>query len=137
MFIYQMLLSRKVILFVIKFLFLSYCSQTLYASGARKFIFPNIGPIGCVPFVLADGKLPFRKCNAEINNGIKTYNQFLKSTLISLAANLPGANIVYANVYTRGFYAATRPKTYGESLCTCSKEFTECYIPCLSNSLLA
>ena len=53
--------------FCIEFLFPSYCLQTLYASGARKFIIPSIGNMGCLPLLLVDGKLLFGDCNQDIN----------------------------------------------------------------------
>ena len=102
--------------------------QTLYASGARKFIIPNIGGVGCVPTIGAFLHLPLNECDADIDKAVTDYNQLLKQALVSLAANLPRVHIVYANVYTLAIQLATRPNVYGESLCPRSKEFTEQYI---------
>ncbi|KAG0593354.1 hypothetical protein KC19_1G323200 [Ceratodon purpureus] len=71
---------------------------TLYNWGARKFLVSNIGPMGCIPYRLAQKSVD-GSCVASDNALVKSFNKALKNLTTSLPSSLPDAMFLYGNSY--------------------------------------
>ncbi|XP_074382332.1 GDSL esterase/lipase At4g16230-like [Apium graveolens] len=71
----------------------------IYNLGARNFILPNVGPIGCIPYQRDVNPLSGDACVALPNQLAQSFNNQLKSLLIELEGNLKGSRFIYADVY--------------------------------------
>ncbi|GMI96923.1 hypothetical protein like AT1G06990 [Hibiscus trionum] len=89
--------------------------KELYKQGCRKIIIAGLPPMGCVPVLITERlKLPFdRTCLKDENADARSYNQKLVNLLPRLQATLPGAKIVYADIYTPLLDMMTNPQKYG------------------------
>lgn len=67
--------------------------------GARNFILPNVGPIGCIPYQRDVNPLSGDDCVALPNQLAQSFNIQLKSLLVELEGNLKGSRFIYADVY--------------------------------------
>lgn len=90
-------------------------TQELYNQGARNLMVAGLPPIGCLPIQMtARFKLTAnRTCMEDQNLDSEVYNQKLEKSLSSL--NLPGARIMYANIYDPLLDVMQRPEKYGKS----------------------
>lgn len=87
--------------------------QTLYGLGCRNFMIAGLPPIGCKPLEITT-KLRFdRKCVDDENKDAESYNHKLIPFLNNLNSTLPGAKLVYADIYTPIIDMVTNPKKYG------------------------
>lgn len=70
--------------------------STLYATGAREFLVPNLPDLGGAPLVKAQG-------GAALFTALsKNHNALLASTLNTLSRSLPGVKIVQLDVFALG-----------------------------------
>lgn len=67
--------------------------------GARQFVVPNVGPIGCIPYQRDINPLSGDNCVVLPNQLAQSFNSQLRSLLMELAANLKGSKFLYADVY--------------------------------------
>ncbi|XP_022141841.1 GDSL esterase/lipase At1g71691-like isoform X2 [Momordica charantia] len=68
----------------------------LYNLGARKFVIPGIGIMGCIPNMLArssDGR-----CLEEVNQLGRDFNANVRTMIDNLNTNLPGSRFTYINI---------------------------------------
>ncbi|KAH7288976.1 hypothetical protein KP509_31G052200 [Ceratopteris richardii] len=79
--------------------------RELYETGARTFWVMDVGPQGCLPFVLSKyphtmADLDDTGCAEPYNRVVQTYNNLLRSQLAALRDELPMATIVYVDTYS-------------------------------------
>ncbi|CAI0389025.1 unnamed protein product [Linum tenue] len=90
--------------------------KELYGLGARRIGVVGAAPIGCVPRerVTGDGLLILeRNCAEELNDAAKLFNSKLSTAVSSLNAELPGAKIVYFDIYSPALSLIQNPAPYG------------------------
>lgn len=72
--------------------------QRLHSSGARKFVFPAVGALGCIPSERVKNQT--EECNESTNSLAVAYNKGLKSMLQELKAELKDVSYTYFDTYT-------------------------------------
>jgi len=91
--------------------------KDIYDLGARSFWIHNIGPIGCLPYILASFPSAERDaygCAKPYNEVAQYFNQKLKEAVVQLRRNLPQAAITYVDIYSVKYSLFSHPKKYGE-----------------------
>ncbi|XP_030464209.2 GDSL esterase/lipase EXL3-like isoform X2 [Syzygium oleosum] len=87
--------------------------QELYGLGARKIGVLSLPPIGCVPSQRTlDGGLG-RACSEPANQAATLFNSKLSSEIDSLNQKLPGANLIYIDIYSSLLSIIQNPKQHG------------------------
>eukprot|EP01018_Ginkgo_biloba_P022952 Gb_30432 [translate_table: standard] len=86
--------------------------MTLYNLGGRKFVLSAVGPLGCIPSQLAMANTN-GSCIDSINQQVVLFNAKLRSLVINLNANFPGAHFVYGDVYDAFADIINNPASYG------------------------
>ncbi|CAI0629446.1 unnamed protein product [Linum tenue] len=88
--------------------------QKLHGLGARRIGVVGAAPIGCVPLqrILGGGLLE-RHCNEELNEAAKLFNSKLSPAISTLNQQLPGAKIVYFDIFTPALSLIQNPAPYG------------------------
>ncbi|KAF9587592.1 hypothetical protein IFM89_004050, partial [Coptis chinensis] len=84
--------------------------RKLYQLGARKLIFNDIGPLGCIPSQRVKSKNG--GCLAHVNEWIMQFNAQAKKLLNSLNGSLPSARFIYADTYSTVLDLITNPSSY-------------------------
>ncbi|KAJ0046139.1 hypothetical protein Pint_04104 [Pistacia integerrima] len=106
--------------------------KKLYNYGARKFVFPGLGPIGCTP--LQRVKDQTEECSKELSNWAAMYNEALKSMLPALQGELKGISYSYFDTYNVMLNIINSPASYGikevKSAC-CGLGKLKAKIPCV------
>ncbi|KAK0603819.1 hypothetical protein LWI29_009046 [Acer saccharum] len=93
--------------------------RNLYDANVRKIICMGILPLGCTPRTVLewynsttaddDGK----GCVEEINELVLEYNTMLNENIVELNAELPGAQIIFCDVYQGMMEIISNPNYYG------------------------
>lgn len=93
----------------------------MYNLGARKVIVSAVGPIGCIPYQLAQYNGNSSRCNEKINDAIILFNNGLKKLISSLNNGriLPGAKFVYLDSYTSSLDLYNNASASGNSAPNC------------------
>ncbi|CAI0629443.1 unnamed protein product [Linum tenue] len=88
--------------------------KKLHGLGARRIGVVGAAPIGCVPLqrILGGGLLE-RHCNEELNEAAKLFNSKLSPAISTLNQQLPGAKIVYFDIFTPALSLIQNPAPYG------------------------
>lgn len=73
--------------------------QRLFNLGARKIVVPNVGPMGCMPYMRDINRLSGDECAEFPNQLAQLFNTQLKSLIEELRTNLVGSLILYADAY--------------------------------------
>jgi phospholipase/lecithinase/hemolysin len=90
-------------------------TQTLYNSGARRFLFLTVPPIQLTPSVQAGGT-----SNVEAEGAaVKQYNDALESRVAAFAAANPQAKTYLVDATAPVLKAINDPKAYGADNATC------------------
>ena len=92
------------------------CWQRLYSVGARKIFLFGVGPLGCIPSQIYQNNSPNGACVEFINSDVRLFNEATRVLARELTASLPGATVVYGNVYSLVSDIIANPATYGKSL---------------------
>nr|POE57596.1 esterase [Quercus suber] len=93
--------------------------KNIYNLGARSFWIHNTGPIGCLPYILANFPSAQRDsygCAKSYNDVAQYFNHDLKEAIVQLRKDLPLAAITYVDVYSVKYSLFTKPKEYGFEL---------------------
>ncbi|KAH9757008.1 GDSL esterase/lipase [Citrus sinensis] len=94
--------------------------KSIYNLGARSFWIHNTGPIGCLPYILAN--FPSAKdsagCAKPYNEVAKNFNLKLKEAVVQLRKDFPSAAFTYVDVYSVKYSLFRTPKRYGFELPT-------------------
>ncbi|XP_027109333.2 GDSL esterase/lipase At2g30220 [Coffea arabica] len=87
--------------------------RTLYDQGVRKFLIAGLPPVGCFPIQITT-KLRFQlSCADDENRDAQSYNQKLISLLAKIEPTLPGAKLVYADIFSPLIDSIIYPSKYG------------------------
>ncbi|KAL4654863.1 hypothetical protein ACB092_01G411300 [Castanea dentata] len=93
--------------------------KNIYNLGARSFWIHNTGPIGCLPFILANFLSAQRDsygCAKPYNDVAQYFNHKLKEAIVQLRKDLPLAAITYVDIYSVKYSLYSKPKEYGFEL---------------------
>ncbi|XVE93116.1 hypothetical protein REPUB_Repub01dG0162500 [Reevesia pubescens] len=82
----------------------------IYMKGGRKFGFPNIMPLGCLPYMKAQTG---GSCIDELTAIAKLHNKELPKTLQRLEKQLEGFKYAYYNFYESVSKRLNNPSKYG------------------------
>ncbi|XP_062204672.1 GDSL esterase/lipase At1g71250-like [Phragmites australis] len=87
----------------------------LYEADVRRVAVMGVAPLGCAPRVMWEGMhlLDGRSCVEEANELIQGYNARLAAQLDDLRPQLPGADIVFCDVYKGMIEIISNPGRYG------------------------
>ncbi|KAH9302625.1 hypothetical protein KI387_014208 [Taxus chinensis] len=85
----------------------------LYNANVRKMVVVGIGPLGCAPHFLWETNSQSGECAENINNMIIEFNFALKYMVDSLNSILPGATIVYCDIFEGLMDILHNPQVYG------------------------
>ncbi|KAJ3682594.1 hypothetical protein LUZ60_015167 [Juncus effusus] len=87
----------------------------LYTLGARSIGVIGIPPVGCVPFQRTVAGGIHRECAKNRNEVALSYNSKMKAAFQQINAQnkLPGAKLVFVDVYPRLMELITQPEKYG------------------------
>lgn len=85
--------------------------QSLYNLGARKFVLPGLGRMGCIPSILSQNQ--FDRCSEEVNQLVLPFNANVKTMINNLNANLPGSRFIYIDVAHLFEDLLTNYRSYG------------------------
>ncbi|XP_041010261.1 esterase-like [Juglans microcarpa x Juglans regia] len=93
--------------------------KNIYKLGARSFWIHNTGPIGCLPYILANFPSAQRDshgCAKPYNDVAQSFNHKLKEAIVQLRIDLPSAAITYVDVYSAKYSLYREPQKYGFEL---------------------
>uniref|UniRef100_A0A2N9F541 Esterase n=1 Tax=Fagus sylvatica TaxID=28930 RepID=A0A2N9F541_FAGSY len=93
--------------------------KNIYNLGARSFWIHNTGPIGCLPYILANFQSAQRDsygCAKPYNDVAQYFNHKLKEAIVQLRKDLPLAAITHVDVYSVKYSLFSKPKEYGFEL---------------------
>ncbi|KAF5450725.1 hypothetical protein F2P56_031052 [Juglans regia] len=93
--------------------------KNIYKLGARSFWIHNTGPIGCLPYILANFPSAQRDshgCAKPYNDVAQSFNHKLKEAIVQLRIDLPSAAITYVDVYSVKYSLYREPQKYGFEL---------------------
>ena len=91
--------------------------QEIYKKGGRKFVIPNLGPFGCLPFARALNRALGNTgaCLQEVNPIVKLHNEELSKVLQELEGEFNGFKYSIVNSYTYLSEIIHNPSKYGMS----------------------
>ncbi len=90
--------------------------------GARSFWIHNTGPIGCLPYILANflsAQRDSHGCPKPYNDVAKYFNYKLKEAIVQLRIDLPLAAITYVDLYSAKYSLFSEPKKHGKRAVPC------------------
>ncbi|XP_068646061.1 GDSL esterase/lipase EXL3-like [Aristolochia californica] len=87
--------------------------QELYELGARKVAIAGAPPVGCLPSQRTIGGGIFRQCQDSYNQAARLFNSKLSKEIDKLSAALPGARMVYVDIYKNLLNVVLYPSSYG------------------------
>ncbi|KAL6651248.1 hypothetical protein ACP70R_010173 [Stipagrostis hirtigluma subsp. patula] len=106
---------------------LTFYLKRLNELGARKFVVPDLGPLGCIPYVRALEFMPTGECSASANQLTEGYNKKLKMMVGKMNQEMgPESKFVYTNTYDIVMEIIQRYRQYG---------FDNALDPCCGGSL--
>ncbi|XP_040385707.1 GDSL esterase/lipase At1g71250-like [Oryza brachyantha] len=87
----------------------------LYEAGARRTAVMGVAPLGCAPRVMWEGLhlVDGRSCVEEANELVQGYNARVAAELEALRPRLPGADVVFCDIYKGMMEIITHPARYG------------------------
>ena len=89
--------------------------QEIYKKGGRKFGFPNLVPLGCLPLARAANPGNTGTCMVELSALAKLHNKALSKVLPKLERQLNGFKYAIADFYTSLSERIDNPSKYGMS----------------------
>ncbi|KAF9615690.1 hypothetical protein IFM89_026072 [Coptis chinensis] len=87
--------------------------KKLYSYGARKFIVSGLAPLGCIPMVIAFYSNDTNQCYEHHNEVSRKFSAKIKTMVQQLNQDLPGASILYLDIYNIAKKAIDNPSDYG------------------------
>lgn len=86
--------------------------QSLYKLGARKMIFSEIGPVGCMPFVNR-ATIHKGQCNEKYNDIVSMFNKGLDPLFFNLTSELQGTQFLVVKAHNLFLDIVNNPSNYG------------------------
>ncbi|KAK9945800.1 hypothetical protein M0R45_011299 [Rubus argutus] len=93
--------------------------KKIYDLGARSFWIHNTGPIGCLPYILANFPSVQKDevgCLKAYNEVAQHFNHEMKQAIVQLRKDLPLAAFTYVDVYSVKYSLIKEPEKYGFEL---------------------
>ncbi|KAJ8762846.1 hypothetical protein K2173_022975 [Erythroxylum novogranatense] len=93
--------------------------KNIYKEGGRSFWIHNIGPIGCLPYILtnfASAEKDTAGCAKAYNEVCQYFNFKLKEAFTKLRQQFSSASFTYVDVYSIKYSLFQEPKKYGFEL---------------------
>ncbi|KAK2438473.1 GDSL esterase/lipase [Trifolium repens] len=92
--------------------------KCIYKEGGRSFWIHNVGPIGCLAYMLDRYPMSAAQtdkfgCAKPFNEVAQYYNDKLNKTVVQLREEVPKATIVYVDVYTVKYTLISHAQKYG------------------------
>ncbi|KAH6775140.1 GDSL-like Lipase/Acylhydrolase superfamily protein [Perilla frutescens var. hirtella] len=84
----------------------------LYNLGARRFVIAGLGLMGCIPSILAQGRIN-GGCSDDVNNLIVPFNTNTKAMINDLSTNLPGVRFSYIDIHSMFQDLLANSRSYG------------------------
>jgi hypothetical protein len=72
--------------------------------------------LGCIPSQIYQNNSPNGACVEFINSDVRLFNEATRVLARELTASLPGATVVYGNVYALVSDIIANPSSYGKPL---------------------
>ncbi|KAF9615691.1 hypothetical protein IFM89_026073 [Coptis chinensis] len=96
--------------------------KKLYDYGARKFLVTGLAPLGCVPIVIGFYSKDTNQCFDKYNEISVQFSAKIKAMVKQLNQDLPGAYILYWDIYTIMKQVVDNPTPYVSGGITKSKD---------------
>ncbi|XP_062023011.1 esterase-like [Rosa rugosa] len=93
--------------------------KKIYDLGARSLWIHNTGPIGCLPYIVANFPAAEKDeigCAKVYNEVAEHFNHELKQAIVQLRKDLPKAAFTYVDVYSVKYSLFKEPEKYGFEL---------------------
>ncbi|KAM5564204.1 hypothetical protein ABKV19_018696 [Rosa sericea] len=93
--------------------------KKIYDLGARSLWIHNMGPIGCLPYILVNFPAAEKDeigCAKAYNEVAQHFNHELKQAIVQLRKDLPKAAFTYVDVYSVKYSLFKEPEKYGFEL---------------------
>jgi len=87
--------------------------RAVYALGAQRVRLPGLPPLGCLPLQRTVNLAAPGDCNRWHNMVARRFNRGLRAMASRLSRELPGAQVVYVDVYRLLADVIARPWAYG------------------------
>ncbi|XP_045824588.1 GDSL esterase/lipase At3g26430-like isoform X1 [Trifolium pratense] len=92
--------------------------RSVYKEGGRSFWIHNVGPIGCLAYMLDRYPVSAAEtdnfgCAKPFNEVSQYFNHNLNETIVQLREELPKATIIYVDVYTVKYNLISHAQKYG------------------------
>ncbi|KAJ1264699.1 hypothetical protein BS78_08G020400 [Paspalum vaginatum] len=113
--------------------------RAVHALGARRVRLPGLPPLGCLPLRRAANLARPGDCDGRLNVVARRFNRRLRAMASRLGRELPGAEIVYVDVYRVLAEVIARPWAYGfedAARGCCGKGYVETGVLCSLESAL-
>jgi len=91
--------------------------QNLYNLNVKKMVVMGLAPIGCAPRYMWEYGIQNGECVEPINDMAIEFNFLMRYFVEKLAEELPGANIIFCDVYEGSMDILKNHDQYGISIC--------------------
>ncbi|KAL9246564.1 hypothetical protein vseg_020082 [Gypsophila vaccaria] len=109
--------------------------KNLYAAGVRKVVIMGLAPMGCAPHYLWKYRSKNGECIEDMNNMIMEFNFVMRYVVEQLNDELPGAIIIFCDVYQGSMDIIENHERYGfnvTAVACCGMGKYKGWIMCLS-----
>ncbi|PIA34067.1 hypothetical protein AQUCO_03900164v1 [Aquilegia coerulea] len=98
--------------------------KKFYSYGARKFLVTGLGPLGCTPYAIVSYNQDRNQCYEDHNEIVIQYSLKIKTMVQQLNQDLPGAYVLYWDIYPYSRQIIDSPSQYEfkYSHCACCGE---------------
>ncbi|KAL9286370.1 putative triacylglycerol lipase [Arabidopsis thaliana] len=109
--------------------------KTLYNVKVRRMVVMGLPPIGCAPYYMWKYRSQNGECAEEVNSMIMESNFVMRYTVDKLNRELPGASIIYCDVFQSAMDILRNHQHYGFNETTdacCGLGRYKGWLPCIS-----
>ncbi|CAH2071033.1 unnamed protein product [Thlaspi arvense] len=109
--------------------------KTLYNVKVRRMVVMGLPPIGCAPYYLWKYRSQNGECAEEVNSMIMESNFVMRYTVEQLNHELPGASVIYCDVFQSAMDILKNHQLYGFNETTeacCGLGRYKGWLPCIS-----